>query len=46
MNKRQWKKQGEELKHNGNYAKYVFLFLKDKDVISNKTVRLDKHWKK
>ena len=27
MNKRQWKKQGSKLKHNGNYASYVALFL-------------------
>lgn len=46
MNKRQWKKQGKKLKHNGHYAKYVFLFLKDKDVIHNNNFRLDKHWEK
>lgn len=27
MNKRQWKKQGTKLRHNGNYASYVALFL-------------------
>ena len=27
MNKRQWKKQGTKLKHNGHYASYVSLFL-------------------
>lgn len=27
MNKRQWKKQGIKLRHNGHYANYVALFL-------------------
>ena len=27
MNKRQWKKQGIKLKHNGHYASYAALFL-------------------
>ena len=27
MNKRQWKKQGTKLKHNGHYASYIALFL-------------------
>lgn len=27
MNKRQWKKQGTKLMHNGHYASYVALFL-------------------
>ena len=27
MNKRQWKKQGTKLRHNGHYASYVALFL-------------------
>ena len=27
MNKRQWKKQGTKLRHNGHYANYVALFL-------------------
>ena len=37
---------GKKLRHNGHYAKYVILFLKDKDFIPNRTLRLDKYWEK
>lgn len=43
MNKRQWKKQGDKLKHNGHYASYVALFLGTE--IKGKP-HFDKKWKK
>ena len=37
MNKRQWKKQGTKLRHNGHYASYMALFLGKK--IKGKHIR-------
>ena len=43
MNKRQWKKQGTKLKHNGHYASYVALFL---GIEIKGKPHLDKKWLK
>ena len=43
MNKRQWKKQGKKLRHNGHYASYVALFL---DAEVKGKPHLDKKWSK
>ncbi len=45
MNKRQWKKQGKKLLHNGQYASYVALFLGKKEIVKGNP-RLDKKWEK
>ena len=43
MNKRQWKKQGTKLRHNGHYASYVGLFLGMKN---KGKPHLDRKWLK
>ena len=43
MNKRQWKKQGNKLRYNGNYASYAALFLGAK--VKGKP-HIDKKWLK
>ena len=43
MNKRQWKKQGTKLRHNGHYASYVALFL---GVEIKGKPHIDKKWSK
>lgn len=44
MNKRQYKKQGTKLRHNGHYAMYVHIFLKQPTNI--KHPHFDRKWLK